>query len=143
MNTEMSPLGAVAGCRHQGVVMTGRLIALVTRSPGPTSCDTDVAFMIARYAGPVLGLLAFSVTVFAGLLVQNPIATTLERGVFALFLFCMIGFVLGSVAQMVVREFERKREAEILQRYEPGRSDMDVAATEVQGSVPEADLGGA
>jgi len=99
--------------------------------------------MIARYAGSVLGLFAFSVTVFAGLVVRNPIAITLERAVFALFLFCMIGFVLGSVAQMVVREFERKREAEILQRYEPTSSDMDVAAAEAEEGMPDGELSGA
>ncbi len=106
-------------------------------------CDRDVAEMIARYAGSVLGLLAFSVTVFVGLLVQNPIAITLERAVFALFLFFMIGFVLGSVAQMVVREFERKREAEILQRYELPPSDMDVAPTEAEAAMPEGELNSA
>lgn len=107
------------------------------------SCDTDVAEMIARYAGSVLGLFAFSVTVVAGLVVQNPIAITLERGVFALFLFCMLGFILGSVAQMVVREFERSREAEILQRYELPPVDTEVAPTEAEASLSEGELTGA
>ncbi len=99
--------------------------------------------MIARYAGSVLGLFAFSVTVFAGLVVQNPISITLERGVFALFLFCILGFVLGAAAQIVVREFERSREAEIVKRYEPPPGDTEVTPTEAEASLSEGELTGA
>ena len=73
--------------------------------------------MAARYAGASLGLLAFTIVVTAGLIAQNPVTVTLSRSIFALFLFCLIGLVLGRVAQMVVAEHQRKWETEIRKRY--------------------------
>ena len=74
--------------------------------------------MLARFAGASLGLLAFAVSAAAGLLVQNPVSVTLSRSVLALFVFCIIGLLLGSAAQMVIAEHERNRESEIRKRYE-------------------------
>ncbi len=68
--------------------------------------------MIARFSGASLGLLAFCVTVLAGVYVQNPVTTTLSRGILALFLFFVIGFALGLVADTVVNEHECAREDE-------------------------------
>ena len=99
--------------------------------------------MIARYSGPILGLFAFTVTVFAGLIVQNPVMITLQRGVFALVVFCMLGLVLGWAAQMVVREYERSRGAEIERRYPLDSDDMDVVTDEASGSVPDSGVTGA
>jgi len=79
--------------------------------------------MVARFAGASLGLFAFTVAVIAGVCVQNPAAVTLSRGIFALFLFCGIGLVLGAAAQTVVNEHERKRESEILERYRDDEED--------------------
>jgi len=73
--------------------------------------------MVARYAGASLGLLAFTIVVTAGLIAQNPVTVTLSRSIFALFFFCLIGLVLGRVAQVVVAEHENKRETEIRKRY--------------------------
>jgi len=73
--------------------------------------------MVARYAGASLGLLAFTIAVFGGLVTRNPFSVTLSRGILALFVFCLIGLVLGHFAQMVVTEHARKREAEIRARY--------------------------
>ena len=73
--------------------------------------------MVARYAGASLGLLAFTIAVFGGLVTRNPFSVTLSRGILALFVFCLIGLVLGHFAQMVVSEHARKREAEIRARY--------------------------
>ena len=73
--------------------------------------------MVARYTGASLGLLAFTIVVTAGLIAQNPVTVTLSRSIFALFLFCLIGLVLGRIAQMVVAEHEHKRETEIRKLY--------------------------
>ena len=73
--------------------------------------------MAARYAGASLGLLAFTIVITAGLIARNPVTVTLSRSIFALFLFCLIGLVLGRVAQVVVAEHEQKRESEIRKRY--------------------------
>jgi len=104
--------------------------------------DTEVADMIARYTGPILGLFAFTVTVSAGLVVQNSVMITLQRGVFALLVFCVLGLVLGWAAQSVVREYERSREAEITRRYPLGSDDTDVVTDEASGSMPDSGLTG-
>lgn len=69
--------------------------------------------MVARYAAASLGLAAFTVVLVAGLLTQNPVTTTLSRGILALFLFCFIGLILGGAAQLIIAEHQRAREAEI------------------------------
>ncbi len=73
--------------------------------------------MVPRLAGASLGLLAFCITVTAGLWVRNPVEVILSRSVIALFIFCLIGFLLGGAAQMVITEFEKDRGSEILKRY--------------------------
>lgn len=73
--------------------------------------------MVARFAGASLGLVAFIITITAGLLTRNPVEVTLSRSIFALILFCLIGLLLGTAAQLVVAEYEKNREAEIHKRY--------------------------
>ena len=73
--------------------------------------------MVARFAGASLALLAFAIVAAAGVLNQNPVTVTLSRAILALFLFFLIGWVLGHAAQLVVAEHERKRETEIRTRY--------------------------
>lgn len=73
--------------------------------------------MVARYSAVSLGLLAFAVTAVAGLFARNPVELTLSRCVFALFLFYVIGLLLGSVADRVVAEHDREAEAKIKKRY--------------------------
>jgi len=73
--------------------------------------------MVARYAGASLGLLTFTFVVTAGFIARYPVTVTLSRSIFALFLFCLIGLVLGPIAQVVVAEHEHKRDTEIRKRY--------------------------
>ena len=77
--------------------------------------------MVARFTGVSLGLLAFAITVTAGLLVRNPAEVILSRSIFALFVFGLIGLLLGGVARMVIAEHDKDRESEILKCY---REDM-------------------
>ena len=83
--------------------------------------------MVARFAGASLGLLAFTITSAAGLLSQNPVEVTLSRSIFALVLFCVIGFLLGTATQMVVAEHERTRESEIRKLYRKDSAGTDSA----------------
>ncbi len=71
--------------------------------------------MVARLTGASLGFLAFTVTIVAGLAVGNPVSVTLSRSIFALFAFVILGMLLGGAAQLVIGEYGRKREAEILE----------------------------
>ena len=89
--------------------------------------------MIARLAGVGLGLLAFSVTVVAGLAVGNPVDVILSRSIFALFLFCLVGILLGAAAEAVVAEREKDRAAQIRKRYR-----QDAASPAAEGADGEA-----
>ncbi len=84
--------------------------------------------MVARLTGAGLGLLAFTITIVAGLLAQNPATVVLSRSILALFLFCFIGLVLGAAAQAVVTEYESSSESEIRQRFH-----VDAAGTDDGG----------
>ena len=66
--------------------------------------------MVSRYTGACLGLIAFAVTVIAGLWIDNPPMVTLSRAVWALVLFCALGLVVGACAQSVINEHHRRRE---------------------------------
>lgn len=98
--------------------------------------------MVARFVGASLGLLAFTITIIAGLLVHNPVTVILSRSILALFVFCIIGLVLGGAAQLVIREHERTRESEILKRYREGPAEteepgMENRSTEGEGAPVE------
>ena len=73
--------------------------------------------MVARCAGASLGLLAFSITTVAGLYAGNGVLVTLSRSLLALFLFCVIGLLLGRAAGIALAEHERSRRTEIQKRY--------------------------
>jgi len=88
--------------------------------------------MVARYVGASLALFAFAVAVIAGLSVGNPPVTVLSRGILALFVFFFIGLALGGAAQLVLREYRTRREADLQQRFDnrgadPSEQPSDVA----------------
>ena len=81
--------------------------------------------MVARFSGAGLGLLAFAVTTTTGLIAQVPADVTLSRSIRALFLFCVIGLLLGSVAQRVIDEHRKAEESRIETRFEESDADTD------------------
>lgn len=81
--------------------------------------------MVARFAGAGLGFLAFTITALAGLFVQNPVTVTLSRSLLALFVFGIIGLVLGTATELVVREYKDNRESEIRKRYNEDSTKRD------------------
>ena len=92
--------------------------------------------MVARVVGASLGLLAFTVTIVAGLYVQNPVTVTLSRGILALFVFCVIGLVLGGAAQIVINEHGDKREEEIRKQHREEPVETNPAGSE-EGAIDE------
>lgn len=88
--------------------------------------------MLARYTGATLALFAFAVAITAGLFAQNPPTVILSRAVLALFTFLFLGLILGYCAQLVIRDFERKREDEIDRRY----GEASTTSTEGGGDDP-------
>lgn len=96
--------------------------------------------MIARFAGASLGLLAFTIAVLGGLYAHNPITVTLSRSILALILFCVLGMSLGTAVQMVITEYEKRREEEIRSRYrsdvtEPSPPTAEPAEDEAHGAI--------
>ena len=87
--------------------------------------------MISRYTGAILGLLAFSVSVLAGLIARNPASLVLSRAVFALVIFCIIGLVVGGAAQFVIDDYAKRRYKELL----PEPSDEDPAPEDAAAST--------
>jgi len=73
--------------------------------------------MVSRFAGASLGLLAFAVTIAAGLYTHNPPMVILSRSILALIAFCIIGLLSGRAAQSVIAEYERNKRAEIERHY--------------------------
>jgi hypothetical protein len=69
--------------------------------------------MISRYAGSCLGLFAFTVACASGLVAGNQFSTVLSRALLAMFLFFVIGSLLGYSAQKVVNEQVAAKEKEI------------------------------
>ena len=81
--------------------------------------------MVARFAGAGLGLLAFAVTTIAGLVSRVPADVTLSRSILALFLFCVMGLLLGAVAQCVIDEHRKAEESRIRTRFADSNADTD------------------
>ena len=82
--------------------------------------------MVARFSGAGLGLLAFAVTATSGLIAQVPADVTLSRSILALFLFCVIGLLLGGVAQCVIDEHRKAEVARIDAKFAEIDADTDV-----------------
>ena len=78
--------------------------------------------MVPRFAGAGLGFFAFTVAVVAGLFAGNPPTTVLSRGILSLFLFFIIGLVIGQAAQSIILEHQEARNSEIERQYREGDS---------------------
>ena len=64
--------------------------------------------MPARYLAGLLGLLAFAVCMIGGLVAGTRAATAIERGLWAMILFALLGWCLGWAAEAVIHEYVRK-----------------------------------
>ncbi len=95
--------------------------------------------MIARYTGATLGLFAFAIAITAGLFAQNSFTLILSRAVLAMFAFLVLGLLLGGAAQLVVNEYENKRESQIRRRYEDEPTAPTDAETEQMPTGDDAD----
>ncbi|HSW46087.1 MAG TPA: hypothetical protein VLM89_11005 [Phycisphaerae bacterium] len=94
---------------------------------------------MVRLCGAVLGLFAFAVAIFRGLLADNPIDVTLIRSVKAMFLFCVIGLCVGWVAQRVLDEHARRHHGEIFKEVD--EDEIGEAATQVPIKASPVDPG--
>lgn len=78
-----------------------------------------------RAVGTCSALLAFSLAVFRGLAVRNPPIVVLERAIWAMVLFFMLGTALGWVARRIVIEHVLQKESETLVPYQIEQQNVD------------------
>lgn len=84
---------------------------------------------MVRLTGAVLGFFAFAITIFLGLAAGNPIETTLEKAMKAMFMFFALGLSVGWVACRVVDEHSLKQHRELFPDGEPEDIPADPAET--------------
>lgn len=82
--------------------------------------------MVARFCGAGLGLLAFAVALIAGLWSGNPATVILSRGILALFVFCLLGVILGMIAEAVLAEFEQQQHNKLKDEFDLDKINVDV-----------------
>ena len=58
-------------------------------------------------------MLAFSASIVVGLWAGNPVSVILSRAVWALCVFCVIGLLVGGVAQYVINDYGKRRFREV------------------------------
>ena len=69
---------------------------------------------MVRRAMAVLGLLAFTITILGGLASGNRVEFILPRALWAMGLFCFLGWVVGWCAERIVAEHRTKQREEVL-----------------------------
>ncbi len=69
---------------------------------------------MVRRAMAALGLLAFTITILGGLAGGNRVEFILPRALWAMGLFCFLGWIVGWCAERVVAEHRAKQRDEIL-----------------------------
>ena len=70
--------------------------------------------IMVRRAMAVLGLLSFTITILGGLAGGNRVEFILSRALWAMGLFCLLGWIVGWCAERVVAEHRTKQREQIL-----------------------------
>ena len=73
---------------------------------------------MVRLCGASLGLFAFAIAIFQGLLSGNPTPVILSRALWALVLFCIIGLITGWLGYRVLDEHALRRSRELFSEIE-------------------------
>jgi hypothetical protein len=72
--------------------------------------------MLAKLLAGVLGLMAFAVCILGGLSVGARAEVVIQRGLQAMIVFCLLGWVVGWAAETVVYERVRKEAHEAAEK---------------------------
>jgi hypothetical protein len=72
--------------------------------------------MLAKLLAGVLGLMAFCVCILGGLSVGARAEVVIQRGLQAMIVFCLLGWVVGWAAEAVVYERVRKEAQEAAEK---------------------------
>lgn len=80
--------------------------------------------MLVRMTSGSLALFAFSVAIFRGLWVDNPVTTILLRAWYALMIFMVVGALIGYVAKIVLEEHFKDRTKQVLEKFNQEQSEQ-------------------
>jgi hypothetical protein len=72
--------------------------------------------MLAKLLAGILGLLAFAVCILGGLSVGARAEVVIQRGLQAMVVFCLLGWLVGWAAEAVVYERVRKEAHEAAEK---------------------------
>lgn len=72
--------------------------------------------MLAKLLAGILGLMAFAVCIFGGLSVGARAEVVIQRGLQAMIVFCLLGWVVGWAAEAVVYDRVRKEAREAAEK---------------------------
>lgn len=89
---------------------------------------------MVRLCGASLGLFAFSVAIIQGLMVENPGDVILVRAMWALFLFCGLGLIVGWVANRILDEHAQTRYRELFPESEAAEKSSAAPAEPAAGT---------
>ena len=75
--------------------------------------------MLAKLLAGILGLMAFAVCILGGLSAGARAEVVIQRGLKAMLVFCLLGWVVGWAAEAVVYERVRKEAQEAAAKAKP------------------------
>jgi len=93
--------------------------------------------MLRRTMG-VMGLLAFVITVFGGLIGGNRVEFILPRALWAMAIFCLLGLIVGWAAEIIVQEHQAKQYAEVFGPKEGGADEQESLAAQENNSTADS-----
>ncbi len=92
-----------------------------------------------RTCGACTALLAFAITIFRGVLVDNPTDTILTRALWSLVVFLVLGLAVGWIGQTVIEEHSRQlHEREAIAQRE-AEAALATDAGEAEAAANDAD----
>lgn len=75
--------------------------------------------MLAKLLAGILGLMAFTVCILGGLSIGARAEVAIQRGLQAMLVFCLLGWVIGWAAEAVVYDRVRKEAREAAEKSHP------------------------
>ena len=87
-----------------------------------------------------MGLLGFSVSLFIGLVVDNPFITVVTRSLYMLLLFTILGAILSVLGQKVIEEHFESLKAQAMSKEEGHEPVAETAEAEIQSEDISQDI---